>query len=156
MPIDKITEEYVNSILKKIEKIQFQPKIYRAKEEDLEDIANLYHRSWLTSNVPFRRISMEDFYRIYEDSNMQFLVAKLHGMHVGFVILDLEGENLENGVIVALGIKPRYQRKGIGTILGYAAWNHFKKKNVKELRCEIHVRNERSLNFIQSLGFEEF
>jgi len=27
---------------------------------------------------------------------------------------------------------------------------------VKELRCEVHIRNERSLNFIKSLGFEEF
>ena len=156
MPIGKITEDYINSMLNKIEEIQFQPQIYKAEEQELEEIANLYHRSWLTSNVPFRKITLEDFQRIYNDPHMEFLVAKLHGMRVGFVILDLEGDNLEYGVIVALGIKPRYQRRGIGTALGYAAWNHFKQKTVKELRCEVHVRNERSLNFIKSLGFEEF
>lgn len=156
MPIEKITEEYVDSILKRIEKIQFQPKIYKAKEQELVDIADLYHRSWLTSNVPFRKILLDDFKRIFKNPNMEFLIAKLHGNLVGFVILDLEGEILEHGVIVALGIKPRYQRRGIGTILGYAAWNHFKQKNVKDLRCEVHVRNERSLKFMNSLGFEEF
>ena len=155
MPVDEITEEYVNSILNKVEKIQFQPKIYKAKEEDLNEIANLYHRSWLTSNVPFRRITLDDLKQIYKNPHMEFLIAKLHGMLVGFVILDLEGDEQEYGVILALGIKPRYQRRSIGTLLGYAAWNHFKQKKVKELRSEVHIRNIRSLNFIKSLGFEE-
>ena len=156
MPIGKITEDYIVSMLNKIEEIQFQPAIYKAREQEMDEIAHLYHRSWLTSNVPFRKITLDDFQRIYNDPHMEFLVAKLHGIYVGFVILALEGDEQEYGAIVALGIKPRYQRRGIGTALGYAAWNHFEQKKVKELRCEVHIRNERSLNFIKSLGFEEF
>jgi len=37
-----------------------------------------------------------------------------------------------------------------------AAWNHFKKKGVKELRCEVFKDNKVSFNFIKSIGFEEF
>jgi ribosomal protein S18 acetylase RimI-like enzyme len=44
----------------------------------------------------------------------------------------------------------------LGTILGLAAWNYFKEKGLKELRCEVYKENLRSYNFIKSLNFEEF
>ena len=74
----------------------------------------------------------------------------------GFVILDLEGPNKEYGVIAGLGVIPRYQRRGLGTIIGLAAWEYFKKKGIKELRCEVYKDNKISYDFISSLGFEEY
>ena len=59
-------------------------------------------------------------------------------------------------MIAGLGVLPRFQRKGLGTVIGMAAWNYFKKKGVKELRCEVYKSNTVSYNFIASLGFEEF
>jgi L-amino acid N-acyltransferase YncA len=37
-----------------------------------------------------------------------------------------------------------------------AAWDYFKKKGVKELRCEVFKDNAVSYNFIKSIGFVEF
>ena len=71
-------------------------------------------------------------------------------------ILDLEGKDHEFGVIAGLGVLPRFQRKGLGTVIGMAAWNYFKKIGVKELRCEVYKFNTVSYTFITSLGFEEF
>jgi hypothetical protein len=41
-------------------------------------------------------------------------------------------------------------------VLGMAAWNHFKKLGVKELRCEVYRDNKASYDFISSLGFKKF
>ena len=72
------------------------------------------------------------------------------------MIIDFEGENNEYGVIAGLGVLPRYQRKGLGTILGLAAWSYLKEKGIKELRCEVYKDNKVSYNFIKGLQFEEF
>jgi len=37
-----------------------------------------------------------------------------------------------------------------------AAWNYFKEKGLKELRCEVYNDNQKSFNFIKGLKFEEF
>ena len=59
-------------------------------------------------------------------------------------------------IIAGLGIIPRFQRKGLGTVLGMAAWNYFKEADVKELKCEVYIDNITSYTFISSLGFEEY
>ena len=51
---------------------------------------------------------------------------------------------------------PKFQRKGLGSVLGLATWDYFKKKGVKELRCEVYKSNNASTNFIEALRFEEF
>ena len=84
-------------------------------------------------------------------------VAKVFGIDAGFIVIYLEGENDEFGIIAGLGIIPRFQRKGIATALALAAWERFLlPNNVKELRCEVYNSNKPSYNFIKSLGFEEY
>ncbi|MBD3196302.1 MAG: GNAT family N-acetyltransferase, partial [Candidatus Lokiarchaeota archaeon] len=111
---------------------------------------------WLTANEPFRPIEIDSLRSIYEYPETEILVAKVYGNDGGFIILDFEGQNDEIGVIAGLGVLPRYQRKGLGTVLGMAAWNYFKEQNVEELRCEVYKDNHVSYNFIKSLGFEEY
>ena len=90
-------------------------------------------------------------------SETVILIARVYGSDAAFIILDFEGPNNQYGVIAGLGVLPRFQRKGLGTVIGMAAWNFFKKKKgVKELRCEVFTENLTSYNFIKSLGFEEF
>ena len=86
-----------------------------------------------------------------------FLIGKVYGRDAAFVILDFEGENNECAVIAALAVLPRFQRKGLGTILGTAAWNYLKEnyKHVKELKCEVYKDNKISYSFIKGIGFEE-
>jgi len=51
---------------------------------------------------------------------------------------------------------PRFQRKGLGTVLSIAAWNYFQDNNVKQLKCEVYKENKTSISFIKSLGFIEY
>lgn len=84
------------------------------------------------------------------------MIVKVYGIDGAFTILDLEGDNKEYGIIAGLGVLPRFQRKGLGTVLGLAAWDHFKKKGVKELRCKVYKDNQRSFHFIKGLNFEVY
>jgi ribosomal protein S18 acetylase RimI-like enzyme len=156
LPIEKITKEFEENIKKKIEANIYQAKIREATEKDLEIVTEIYNKSWLTSRTPFRPIEKETLKTIFHHSDTIFLIARVYGIDGGFVILDLEGDNKEYGVIAGLGIIPRFQRKGLGTILGLAAWSHLKEKGIKELRCEVYKDNNVSYQFIKGLQFEEY
>jgi len=156
LPIEKITKEFENSLREKIEKKIYRANIREAEFKDLSIITDIYNRSWLTSSTPFRPIQRGTLKKIFNDPNTVFLMAKIYNSYGGFVILDFEGENNEYGVIAGLGVLPQFQGKGLGTILGMAAWNYFKEKSLKELRCEVYNDNQKSFNFIKGLNFEEF
>ena len=156
LPIEKITKEFENTLRKKIEKKIYHANIREAELKDLSIVTDIYNKSWLTSSTPFRPIQKGTFKQIFNDQNTVFLIAEVYGSDGGFIILDFEGENMEYGIIAGLGVLPRFQGKGLGTILGMAAWNYFKEKGLKELRCEVYNDNQKSFNFIKGLNFEEF
>jgi RimJ/RimL family protein N-acetyltransferase len=93
---------------------------------------------------------------IWEYPETIILIAKVYGSDAGFAILDFVGKNREIGEIGGMGILPRFQRKGLGTVIGMAAWNYFKSKGVQELRCEVFKGNTVSYQFIKSIGFKEY
>ncbi len=156
LPIDEITKGFENTLREKVEKNIYRANIREADLKDLSIITEIYNRSWLTSSTPFRPIERGTLKKIFNDQNTVFLIAKVYDSDGGFIILDFEGENNEYGVIAGLGVLPRFQGKGLGTILGMAAWNFFKEKGLKELRCEVYEDNQKSFNFIKGLNFEEF
>lgn len=156
LPVSNITPEVEEKLKKKVEHNILRAKIREAKLEDLDSVMYIYNRSWLVSSTPFRPIKKETLKIIYEYSETKILIARAYGSDAAFVILDYEGPNNEYGIIAGLGVIPRFQRKGLGTVIGMTAWNYFKKKGVKELRCEVFKDNKVSFNFIKSIGFEEF
>ncbi|MBY9010936.1 MAG: GNAT family N-acetyltransferase [Candidatus Lokiarchaeota archaeon] len=156
LPVSSITPEVEEKLKKKVEHNFLQAKIREANLEDLDSVMYLYNRSWLVSSTPFRAITKETLKIIYDYPDTLFLIAKAYGSDGAFVILDYEGPNKEYGIIAGLGVIPRFQRKGLGTVIGLAAWNHFKEKGVKELRCEVFKDNQVSFNFIKSIGFVEY
>ncbi|MFX0187068.1 MAG: GNAT family N-acetyltransferase [Candidatus Hodarchaeota archaeon] len=156
LPVNRITKKFADSLRAKIRQNFIHADIREATEADLESIMNLYNKAWLTVNIPFRPMAIDTLIKIFEDPDTVFLIAKVDGIDAGFAILDFEGDNNELGIIEALGVIPAFQRKGLGTIIGMAAWNYFKEKNVKELRCEVYKDNDISIKFIKWIGFEEF
>ena len=156
LPVAKITPEFEEVLTEKVEHNILRAKIREAKVEDLESVRALYNRSWMTSNTPYSSITLNSLKTIFEYPETIILIARVYGSDAAFVILDYEGPKNEYGIIVGLGVMPRFQRKGLGTVIGMAAWNYFKKKGVKELRCEVYKDNIVSYNFIKSIGFEEF
>ena len=156
LPVEKITAEFEDQIRKRVEKNILRAKIREATNEDLKSVALLHNRSWMTSSTPFSPITHETIKKIYEYPDTKILIARVYGSDAGFAILDFEGNEKEFGIICGLGVLPRFQRKGLGTVIGMAAWDFFKKRGVKELRCEVYKDNIVSYNFIKSLGFEEY
>ncbi|TFG03915.1 MAG: GNAT family N-acetyltransferase [Promethearchaeota archaeon] len=158
LPVEKITEEFENSLKEKIERSFMHAKIRVATKQDLKIVMAMYNKAWLTANTPFRPIEIDSLKTIFKDPDTVFLIARVYGIDGGFVILDFEGDNKEYAIIAGLGVLPRFQRKGLGTVLGMAAWNHIKEHhpNVKELRCEVYKDNSISYRFIKWIGFEEF
>jgi len=156
LPVEKITPEFEAQVKEKIEHNIYQARIREATEKDLNTVVEIYNKSWLTSNTPFRPMERETLKKIFMDPETVFLIARVFGIDSAFVILDFEGKNKEFGIIAGLGVIPKFQRKGLGTVLGLATWDYFKKKGVKELRCEVYKNNDISTNFIEALKFEEF
>ncbi len=154
--VSDITPEFEENLTKKVKNNMLRAKIREANEEDLPSVKYLYDRSWLTSQTPFSAISVSSLKTIWEYPESIILIAKVYGSDAGFAILDLEGENREFGAIAGMGILPRFQRKGLGTVIGMAAWNYFKSKGVQELRCEVYKGNTVSYQFIKSIGFKEY
>lgn len=157
LPVEKITPAFENALKEKVEHNILHAKIREATSDDLESLMHLYNRAWLTSNTPFRPITLKAFELIANDPDTIILIAKVYGTDAAFVILDFEGNSKEIGVIAGLGVIPRFQRRGLGTILGMAAWQHLKTHyDIKELRCEVYKDNNVSQSFIKGIGFEVF
>jgi len=158
LPVEKITNEFEKNLKEKIEHNIVQANIREATKSDLESLKYIYNRAWLTSNTPFRPITKTDLQKILEYPETVFLIAKLYGSDAAFLLLDFEGENKEFAIIAALAVIPRFQRKGLGSVLGMASWQYLKEKfpNVKEIRCEVYKDNNVSYSFIKGIGFEEY
>lgn len=158
LPVEKITNEFENKLKEKIEHNIIQAKIREATTTNLDSLKYIYNRAWLTSNTPFRPITKTDLKKILEYPETVFLIAKVYGSDAAFLLLDFEGENKEFAIIAALAVIPRFQRKGLGSVLGMASWQYLKEKypNVKEIRCEVYKDNNVSYSFIKGIGFEEY
>ncbi len=156
LPVDKITKEFEDSLREKTEHNVVHAKFREASEEDIEHIMKVYDLAWHSSPMPIREVGKDTFLKIFKDPTSIFLIASIDSKDAGFILLDFEGKNNEVGIIGGLGVLPKFQHKGLGTILAMAAWDHIKKKGAKELRCEVYKDNRIPYSFIKSLGFEEY
>jgi len=158
LPVEKITKEFETKLKDKIEHNIIKAKIREAVKEDLDSLKHIYNRAWLTSNTPFRPITKTDLNKILDYPDTVFLIGKVYGTDAAFILLDFEGENNEYAIIAALAVIPRFQRRGVGSVLGMASWQYLKENypNVKEIRCEVYKDNKVSYSFIKGIGFEEY
>jgi ribosomal protein S18 acetylase RimI-like enzyme len=158
LPVEKITKAFEIDLKDKIEHNIVKANIREAAKEDLDSLKNIYNRAWLTSNTPFRPITKTDLKKILDYPETVFLIGKVYGADAAFILLDFEGENKEFAIIAALAVIPRFQRRGVGTILGVASWQYLKEHfpHVTEIRCEVYKDNKVSYSFIKGIGFEEY
>lgn len=154
--VEDITEEYENKLKEKIDHSILHADIREAHEKDIDSIIILHDKAWHSTPMPYRIPSKEKLTEMVNNTDVVFLIAKVNAVDSGFIISYFTGNKKEIGVIAGLGILPELQRKGLGTILGLAAWNHFKQKGIKELRCKVYLNNTISYSFIKGLGFKEY
>lgn len=157
LPVSKaetITESKLEAFVSshKISKLNIQ----EATKDDIAIVNDIYNKSWKESHLPMKEVTEELFTEIYEDSDTRFLIATYDGDPVGFILMEFSKTDREIGLISGLAILPEYQNRGFGKYLSLATWNFFKEQKIKELRCEVYKDNKRALNFIKSLGFEEY
>jgi len=85
------------------------------------------------------------------------LVAEEKGKVVGFVIGYASGWEYgvpsDTGWIDTIGVHPKYQKKGIGTILVREMIENLKKLGVKRIYTLVNWREWNLLKFFDSLGF---
>ncbi len=155
LPVEKITQEFEDSLKEKIEHSVVHAEMREATKGDSEKIFKIYGKAWQSTSMPFRQVSQETFLKFQKHFNTIFLIARVDSIDGGFILIHFEGKNNDIGVINGLGVLPQFQHKGLGTTLAIAAWNYFKERGVRELRCEVHKDNKIPYAFIKGLGFEE-
>ncbi|MFW9949930.1 MAG: GNAT family N-acetyltransferase [Candidatus Thorarchaeota archaeon] len=156
LPVRKITPEFEKTLRSKIENSVLRAEIREATMDDIDCLIELHDKAWHSTPMPYRPLNKESIIKMLKDPNIIFLVAEVEKDDRGFALIYFTGEEKEIGIIAGMGILPEYQRKGLGTILGLATWEYFKKKGVFELRCKVYKDNDISYNFIKGLGFEEY
>ena len=154
--VKSITPEFEMSLKGKINHNILQAVVREASEEDIGSLIHLRDLAWHSTPMPYRPLKKESISNLLNDPTIIFLIAKVKGEDSGFALIYFTGEEKKIGVIAGMGINPELQRKGLGTILGMAAWDYFKKNSVEELRCKVYKENKISYNFIKGLRFEEY
>ena len=155
LPVEKITQEFEDSLKEKIEHSIVHAEIREATKGDIEHLFKIYGKAWQSTSMPFRQVNQETFLKFHKHFKTVFLIASVDNIDGGFILIHFERNNNDIGVINGLGVLPQFQHKGLGTTLAMAAWNYFKERGVRELRCEVHKDNKIPYSFIKGLGFEE-
>ncbi|MFX0076800.1 MAG: GNAT family N-acetyltransferase [Candidatus Hermodarchaeota archaeon] len=153
--LEQVTPEQEKRFNEELELNPLKVKVSEASDKDIETLVDLYNKSWLTSRTPFTIIKAETMRSLHRNPEIIILIAKLYGISAGFIILDFEGEKEQYATILALGISPRFQNKGLGRFLGLNAWKQFKQRDIKELRSEVYIENTISYKFNKAMGFNE-
>ena len=69
LPVDKITQEFEENLLKKIKSNQILINMREGTEEDLESIIELHNKAWHSAPIPFRTPSRKKIIKLILDSN---------------------------------------------------------------------------------------
>ena len=81
-------------------------------------------------------------------------VAEIGGQICGFTLGRVAHENdTEVGMILMLGIRPDYQRKGIATKLVNALCKKYCSKGIKTVYVTVDQQDKDLLGFIEHMGF---
>ncbi len=82
------------------------------------------------------------------------LVAEIGGLICGFTLGRVAHENdTEVGMLLMLGIRPDYQRKGIATKLVNALCKKYCSKGIKTVYATVDQQDKDLLGFIEHMGF---
>lgn len=109
------------------------------------------------TKVP-RKSGDNDLWRLIAETTTCF-GAEAGGKLVGFVLADVRpwefGNRAHVGWIIALGVDPKYQGKGIGRELGQRVLQEFKKLGVQQYKTLVNGKDEGLRSYFKGLGFRE-
>ena len=117
--------------------------------------------------VTYADLTTEDIFTISQEANRHKMplsyiaelldfgfVAEIGGQICGFTLSRIAHENdTEVGLLLMLGIRPDYQRKGIATKLVNALCKKYRSKGIKTVRATVDKQDKGLLGFIEYMGF---
>ncbi len=156
LPVSMITPDYEQNLKDRVSLDILKAEIREATMDDLESLIVLHDLAWHSTPMPYRPLDKELIIENIKDDEIIFLIAKVNGIDSGFALIYFTGTDKKIGVIAGMGVLPRLQKRGLGTMLGLETWNYFKTRGVVELRCKVYIDNKASYNFIRGLKFEEY
>jgi ribosomal protein S18 acetylase RimI-like enzyme len=156
LPVKDIEKDTIPELRDAVKNLDIKPEIHVADKSEINDLNNIYHQSWIASDLPMKGVTQELIRDIFNDKNTRFLIAQIENKNVGFILVEFDKKNEDIGIISGIGILPEYQSLGLGKFLALQSWKFFKEKNVKTLQCEVYEKNVKGIKFIKSLGFQEY
>ncbi|MBD3195054.1 MAG: GNAT family N-acetyltransferase [Candidatus Lokiarchaeota archaeon] len=156
LPVKYIEKDTIPELRNAVKNLDIKPEIHVADKSEINDLNNIYHQSWIASDLPMKGVTQELIRDIFNDKNTRFLIAQIENKNVGFILVEFDKKNEDIGIISGIGILPEHQSLGLGKFLALQSWKFFKEKNVKTLQCEVYEKNVKGIKFIKSLGFQEY
>lgn len=105
-----------------------------------------------------RRDADNDLWRLIAETTTCF-GAETDGVLVGFVLADVRpwefGNRAHVGWVIALGVDPRHQGKGIGKQLGQRVLEEFRRLGVTQFKTLVDRTDDGLLRYFKVLGFRE-
>ncbi len=136
--------------------------------EDLEAIFSIDKEIRASGKtITYADITTEDIFAISEEVTYHHtplghiaelldfgFVAEIDGQICGFTLGHTAHENdTEVGLLLMLGIRPDYQRKGIATKIVNALCEKYRSKGIKTVRSTVDQQDKDFLGFIEHMGF---
>ncbi len=117
--------------------------------------------------ITYADLTTEDIFTISQEANRHKMplsyitelldfgsVAEIGGQICGFILGRVAHENdTEVGLLLMLGIRLDYQRKGIATKLVNALCEKYRSKGIKTVRATVDKQDKDLLGFIEYTGF---
>ena len=66
LPVEKITQEFEDSLKEKIEHSIVHAEIREATKGDIEHIFKIYGKAWQSTSMPFRQVNQETFLKFHK------------------------------------------------------------------------------------------
>jgi aminoglycoside 6'-N-acetyltransferase I len=104
---------------------------------------------------------VENYNKIINSEKDVCYLAKVQEKYIGFILMSVRNDYVEGATQMPLAyvegiyVKPDYQKKGVAKKLIDVAQDWAKLKGLKQLASDTSVTNSESINFHNSVGFEE-
>lgn len=96
----------------------------------------------------------EQILQMLDNYNTVSLIARVNNEIAGFVIGMIYVErNTLHGHILTIDVEPRFQRRGIGTLLMKEIEDIFRRKNTEFLHLEVREDNKAAISLYIKLGY---
>lgn len=113
---------------------------------DLNEIVKIEEASF-----PIDAYSKKRIKSIYKNNPESFIIAKIAGRPVGYILTSVKNGWLS---IDSIAVDKKHQGAGIGKMLMFFTFEKYKKKGIEKVVLEVRTTNKKAVAFYNGLGFK--